>query len=59
MKPSSQVRVVDPETDLATVLQTMEGEDIQHTPVVEDGRLVGLLSRDAIVRLLVAHRVLR
>lgn len=59
MKPSSQVRVVDPETDLATVLQTMEGEDIQHTPVVENGRLVGLLSRDAIVRLLVAHRVLR
>jgi Zn-dependent protease/CBS domain-containing protein len=59
MKPSSQVRVVDPETDLATVLQTMEGEDIQHTPVVENGRLVGLLSRDAIVRLLVAHRALR
>jgi Zn-dependent protease len=59
MKPSSQVRVVDPETDLATVLQTMEGEDIRHAPVVEDGRLVGLLSRDAIVRLLVAHRVLR
>jgi Zn-dependent protease len=59
MKPSSQVRVVDPETDLATVLQTMEGEDIRHAPVVEDGRLVGLLGRDAIVRLLVAHRVLR
>jgi Zn-dependent protease/CBS domain-containing protein len=58
MKPSSEVRVVDPETDLATVLQTMEGENIRHTPVVEDGRLVGLLSRDAIVRLLVAQRVI-
>ncbi len=58
MKPSSEVRIVDPETDLATVLQDMEGEDVRHTPVVENERLVGLLSRDAIIRLLVAQRVI-
>jgi Zn-dependent protease len=59
MKPSAHVQVVDPETDLATALQTMEGEDIRHAPVVEDGRLVGLLSRDAILRLLLAQRLLK
>lgn len=58
MKPSAQVRVVDPEVDLATVLQDMEGEDIRHTPVVENGRLVGLLSKDAIIRLLVTQQVI-
>ncbi len=59
MTPSSQATVVGPEVDVAAILQNMEGETLRHMPVVEGGRLVGLVSRDALMRLLVAHRVLR
>ena len=59
MKPSSQVSIVGPETDLATALQAMEGEEVRYAPVVESGHLVGLLSRDAIMRLLMAQRILK
>jgi CBS domain-containing protein len=30
--------------------EKMSGQDVNQLPVVEDGRLVGVLSRDAIIR---------
>jgi CBS domain-containing protein len=37
---------------LRDVLPLMSGQDVNQLPVVQDGRLVGVLSRDAIIRAL-------
>ena len=58
MTPSSRVRVVGPDEDAASILQSMEAEDLPGLPVVEDGRLLGLVSRESVARLLVGHREL-
>jgi Zn-dependent protease/predicted transcriptional regulator len=58
MTPTAQVRVVGPDEDAASILQTMEAEDLSGLPVVEDGRLLGLVSRETVARLLVGHREL-
>ena len=59
MLPTDRVRVVSPDVDTASVLQAMEGEDLRQMPVVEDGRLIGTISREAIIRLLTAQKLLR
>jgi CBS domain-containing protein len=59
MLPSDRVRVVSPDADTASVLQAMEGDDTRELPVVADGRLVGTVSREAIIGLLTAHKLLR
>lgn len=58
MMPTPSVRVVGPEEDAASILQTMEAEDLSCLPVVEGGRLIGLASREGLARLLVGHREL-
>ena len=58
MTPVALVRVVSPEEDAASILQTMEAEELSCLPVVEDGRLIGLVSRESLARLLVGHREL-
>jgi Zn-dependent protease len=52
MLPAERARTVAPDADLASVLQTMQGEDLRCAPVVDGGRLVGVVTGDAIVRLL-------
>jgi CBS domain-containing protein len=52
MTETRKVPFVDASADAATVLQRMEADEISHMPVVEDGRLVGIVSRDEIVKLL-------
>ncbi len=47
-----KLHVVTPQQSLRDVLPLMSGQDINQLPVVEDGRLVGVLSRDAIIRAL-------
>jgi CBS domain-containing protein len=49
---------VGPDEDAASILQTMEAEDLSGLPVVEDGRLLGLVSRESVGRLLAGHREL-
>jgi Zn-dependent protease/CBS domain-containing protein len=58
MTPTARVRVVGPEEDAASILQTMEAEDLSALPVVEDGRLLGLVSRESLARLLAGHQEL-
>jgi predicted transcriptional regulator len=58
MTPTSRVRVVGPEEDVASILQTMEAEDLSCLPVVEEGRLLGFVSREGVARPLVGHREL-
>lgn len=58
MQPLERLHMVSPEQDLNAVLPLMAGRDVNQLPVVQDGRLVGVLSRDAIVRFLEVRRSL-
>jgi CBS domain-containing protein len=52
MTPYERLHVVSREEDLRRVMQIMSEEDVNQVPVVEDGRLVGLIARSDIMRLL-------
>jgi len=52
------LHVVTPQQSLNDVLPLMVGRDVNQLPVVQDGRLVGVLSRDAIMRYLEVRRSL-
>jgi Zn-dependent protease/predicted transcriptional regulator len=56
MTRASQVPVVRPQEDAASVLQTMNAADLFYVPVVEEGRLLGVVGQDALMRLLVSRR---
>jgi len=47
-----------PEDDAAKLLQTMEAEDLWHLPVVSSGRVIGVVSREALIRL-IANSLMR
>ena len=53
---STEMEFVDPETDLEACMAMMSRRHIRHLPVVEEGRLVGLLSMGDIVKHLVRER---
>jgi CBS domain-containing protein len=59
MRGLQQVHVATPEQPLQEVLQMMETQDVNQVPVVADGRLVGLLSRESIIRYLQVRRSLK
>jgi Zn-dependent protease len=59
MIPRERLHVVSPQQSLNDVLPLMAGRDVNQLPVVQDDRLVGVLSRDAIVRYLEIRRSLR
>lgn len=46
MTPLDKMASVSPQEDLATVLQILTEKDINQVPVVEDGRIVGMVGRD-------------
>lgn len=56
MIPASRLHVVSPQQSLSDVLPMMVNQDINQMPVVENGRLVGMISREAIVRYLEVRR---
>jgi Zn-dependent protease len=58
MIPLSRLHVVTPQQSLSDVLPLMAGRDVNQLPVVENGALVGILSRDAIVHYLEVRRSL-
>ncbi len=58
MIPLDRLHVVSPQQSLNDVLPLMAGRDVNQLPVVEDGRVVGVLSRDAIVRFMEVRRSL-
>jgi CBS domain-containing protein len=51
-QPLAEVRSVSPDTPVAEALQTMGREDLNQLPVVEAGRMEGMLSRGHILRAL-------
>lgn len=46
MTPLDKLESVSPQEDLATVMQILTEKDIEQVPVVEDGRIVGMVGRD-------------
>jgi CBS domain-containing protein len=58
MISQDRLHVVTPQQNLNDVLPLMVGRDVNQLPVVQDGRLVGVLSRDAIMRYLEIRRSL-
>ncbi|MDP3090588.1 MAG: site-2 protease family protein [Nitrospira sp.] len=54
MTPPATVRTVAPGTPILNVLQILEGEDINQVPVVAGDRLLGLITRDHLLRVLAA-----
>ncbi len=58
MIPRERLHIVSPQQSLNDVLPLMAGRDVNRLPVLQDERLVGVLSRDAIVRYLEIRRSL-
>lgn len=58
MIPLARLHVATPQQSLSDVLPLMAGRDVNQLPVVDNGALVGILSRDAIVHYLEVRRSL-
>lgn len=58
MIPLERLHAVAPQQSLNEVLPLIVGQDVNQVPVVEDGRLLGVLSREDIVRFLEIRRSL-
>jgi CBS domain-containing protein len=58
MIPLERLHAVSPQQNLNDVLPLMAGRDVNQLPVVQDGKLVGVLTRDAIIRTLEVRRSL-
>lgn len=56
MIPLDRLHVVYPQQNLNDVMPLMAGQDVNQLPVVQDGRVVGVLSRDSIMRFLETRR---
>jgi Zn-dependent protease/predicted transcriptional regulator len=52
MVPRDKIRSVAPEEPVLRVLERMQAEDLNQMPVMSDGHLVGLISRDSILRVI-------
>jgi CBS domain-containing protein len=52
MVPASNLVTVEPQTELLNAMQTMDNANIAQVPVVENGELVGVLSREQIMHYL-------
>ncbi|HWO72893.1 MAG TPA: site-2 protease family protein [Dehalococcoidia bacterium] len=52
MLPTDAVPVAMPREDAASVLQRMEIDSIWHMPVVSEGRVIGVVSKESLLRLL-------
>jgi Zn-dependent protease len=55
MRPLDRLRTVTPDTAVSDALTTMARDDVNQLPVVEHGRLEGIVSRGQIIRLLQAR----
>jgi len=49
MTPADSVYRVHPEDDVMVVLQKMDESDVNQVPVVEGGRLLGLITRESLL----------
>ncbi len=52
MTPVNELKVAYPDQDALGVMEQMDGNDINQIPVVSEGRVVGLVARDRLIRFL-------
>jgi Zn-dependent protease/CBS domain-containing protein len=52
MLPVDRIQLATPDEPVLAVLERMQKEDIAQMPVASDGNIVGMISRDAILRVL-------
>jgi CBS domain-containing protein len=52
MTPASKLKVVYADQDLLSALQEMNGENANHIPVMEAGKVVGIINREDVARFL-------
>jgi predicted transcriptional regulator len=55
MRPLDRLQTVTPDTAVSDALTTMAHDDVNQLPVVDHGRLEGIVSRGQIIRLLQAR----
>jgi Zn-dependent protease len=55
MTPATKLKVAHADEDLLAVVQEMSGESANHIPVLEEGKVIGMINREDIVRLLRAR----
>ena len=58
MIPREKLHTVSPQQDLNDVLPLITAQDVNQLPVLENGQLVGVLTRDALLRYIEIHRSL-
>lgn len=59
MTPMERLKTVRPDAEAIAVLELMESGGISHVPVVENGRFLGLVTREQLVRLARLRKELR
>ena len=52
MTPIDKVKVAHPNQDALSILEEMDENDINQMPVVSEGRVIGLITRDNLIRFL-------
>ncbi len=52
MRPLDQLHTINPDTPLTQALERMGREDVNQLPVVQDGKLAGIISRGHILQML-------
>jgi CBS domain-containing protein len=52
MTPASKLKVAYADQDILSVLQEMNGEGANHIPVMEAGKVIGIIKREDIARFL-------
>jgi len=52
MTPASKLKVAYADQDILSVLQEMDGENANHIPVIEAGKVIGVINREDIARFL-------
>jgi Zn-dependent protease len=57
MVPTASMPVAAPREDAASILQRMESDSLWHLPVVSEGRVIGVVSKDSILRILARNLI--
>jgi predicted transcriptional regulator len=58
MRRADQLYSVSPDTELEDALQLMDEKNIAQVPVMLDGRLLGMIGRDHLIRLILNRMAL-
>jgi Zn-dependent protease len=52
MTPASKLKVAHPDQDILTLLQEMSGKTVNHIPVIQEGKVIGMVNREDLTRFL-------